>query len=189
MTVKQQQLLLAYLGFYRGQIDGIWGAQSKAAAEDFQRSFGGLGVTGTVEAQTQAALRKAVAEGMPEREAEDFWEGIRYFKREEFRCKCGRYCDGYPAQMQKDAVLVADRARAHFGKPGHVSSGLRCRQHNLNVGGVANSQHQYGEAVDLRIEGVGAGTLLAYLEQQPEVRYAYQIDGSHVHFDIPVRGR
>ena len=28
MTLKQKQALLAYLGFYDGPLDGIWGAKS-----------------------------------------------------------------------------------------------------------------------------------------------------------------
>lgn len=184
MTVKQQQLLLAYLGFYRGEIDGIWGPKSRAGAEEFQRRWGNLTVDGIVGEQTQAALRKAVAEGMPQKEVGDFWKEIRFFRREEFRCKCGRYCDGFPAEMEYAAVAVADRARGHFGKPGRVSSGLRCKQHNANCGGVENSRHLVGKAVDLRIDGVSGEELLAYLKGQPEVRYGYCIDGSHVHFDV-----
>ena len=64
-------------------------------------------------------------------------------------------------------------------------SGLRCRQHNANSGGVENSQHMSGEAVDLRIDGVSADTLLAFVRSQPEVRYAYKINSTNVHFDIP----
>lgn len=185
MTVKQVQHLLGFLGFYQGTVDGVFGEQSRAALESFQRRFGGLEVDGVPGEKTQAALRKAVAEGMPENSYEDFWEKIQFFTREEFRCKCGRYCNGFPAEMKPAVVLVAERARRHFGRPGHISSGLRCPQHNRNVGGVSNSQHQYGEAVDLRIEGVDAGELLAYLQKQPEVRYAYKIDSRYVHFDIP----
>jgi peptidoglycan hydrolase-like protein with peptidoglycan-binding domain len=35
MTVKQQQCLLCYLGFYSGLIDGKAGAATKAAAAKF----------------------------------------------------------------------------------------------------------------------------------------------------------
>ena len=40
MTIKQKQWQLYYLGYYGGQTDGIWGAQSKAAAIDFQKDHG-----------------------------------------------------------------------------------------------------------------------------------------------------
>lgn len=189
MTVKQKQCLLAYLGYYTGSIDGEWGPLSQAAASDFQREYGGLTIDGIIGGETEEALKTAVAQGMPEKET-DFWEEIEYFTREEFRCKCGGiYCDGYPAEMKREVVAVADRARKHFGRPGHVVSGLRCPQHNINSGGVTNSQHMYGEAVDLRIEGVTSETLLSFVRQQPEIRYAYQINATNVHFDIPKGAR
>jgi len=189
MTVKQAQHLLAYLGYYAGSVDGQWGPLSRGAASRFQQAYGGLTVDGVVGPETEAALKLAVANGMPEPEAEpeaDFWQGIRYFTREEFRCKCGgRYCDGFPAEMRRKVVQVADRAREHFGKPGHVVSGLRCPRHNADSGGVENSQHMSGEAIDLRIEGVSADALLAFVTAQPEIRYAYSINETNVHFDIP----
>lgn len=190
MTVKQKQCLLAYLGYYSGNIDGAWGQRSQTAAAAFQRDFGGLTVDGIIGSESESALKEAVINGMPIREPEDFWEEIDFFTREEFRCKCGgRYCSGYPAEMKREVVTVADRARKYFGSPGHVISGLRCQQHNANSGGVANSQHMYGEAVDLRIEGVSADTLLAFVQKQPEVRYAYKINSTNVHFDIPKGAR
>ena len=36
MTIRQKQWQLYYLGYYGGEIDGIWGSQSKAAAVHFQ---------------------------------------------------------------------------------------------------------------------------------------------------------
>ena len=183
MTAKQGQHLLGYLGFDVGAVDGIWGPKSRRAAGAFRRAWDGASVEGDLDGQLEALLKRAVAEGMPEA---DPWKGIRYFTREEFRCKCGgRYCDGFPAEMKVLAVQLADRAREHFGAPGHVVSGLRCRQHNANCGGVENSQHMSGEAVDLRIQGVSAGELLSFMQAQPEVRYAYKINETNVHFDIP----
>ena len=115
-----------------------------------------------------------------------FWPGIVYFKRKEMRCKCGgRYCNGFPAEPQQLLMELADRARKHFGRPAHVVSGLRCSRWNQIQGGVANSQHMYGEAMDIRIDGVSAERLLSWMKQQPEVRYCYAINSTNVHFDIP----
>lgn len=189
MTVKQIQNLLQYLGFYNGIPDGDFGPLSRQAVTDFQRAFG-LTADGDPGPETQKALTHAVAYGMPTREepepTSDWWDDIEYFTREEFRCKCaGLYCDGYPAEMQEKAVSIADAARKHFGRPAHVVSGLRCQEWNRLQGGVWNSQHRYGEAIDLRIDGVTADKLLAWLQQQKGVRYAYKINGTNVHFDIP----
>ncbi len=184
MTVRQCQHLLAYLGYYSGGIDGIWGSQSQEGMRQFQQDFGGLPVNGTAGPESEEALKAAVSQGMPPKE--DFWAEIRWFQETEFRCKCGgRYCDGYPARMQREVVLVADRAREYFGAPGHVISGLRCPQHNAASGGVANSRHMTGAAIDLRIDGVSAQKLLDFVKQQPEIRYAYAINGTNVHLDVP----
>ncbi len=190
MTVKQAQLLLGCLnldypgrGLDPGAADGIPGPRTQKALAAFQRASG-LRDDGKLCQDTALALRRAVCSGL---EAEtDWWQGIRHFTREEFRCKCGgRYCLGFPQEPRRAMVEIADDARAHFGKPGYVISGLRCQEHNSAVGGVENSQHIWGEACDLQIEGIPAETLLGYLQSRPGVRYAYQINDTNVHFDIP----
>ncbi len=192
MTVKQIQHLLAYLGYYGGTADGDWGAMSRAACTAFQKDWG-LTADGIAGQETQQALKHGVTYGITGngQDSGDFWGEIRHFTREEFRCQCGgRFCGGFPAEPQENMVRLADRAREHFGRPAYVVSGLRCRQHNANVGGVANSQHLYGEACDLQIPGVSGDTLLAWFRAQPGVRYAYKIEGSeNVHFDIPKGAR
>ena len=65
MTTKQRQNLLAYLGYYSGDIDGIYGQQTKEAVERFQEDFGGIVVDGLAGDETDKALRHAVAYGMP----------------------------------------------------------------------------------------------------------------------------
>ena len=189
MTIKQKQNLLAYLGYYKGKIDGIWGEKSTQATASFQDAFG-LDPDGVCGAETEKALKHAVAYGMPATKQEvtdgDFWDDIKYFKKSEFACKCGKYCNGYPDEMKKGVMTVADRTRAHFGATAIVTSGLRCKQHNANVGGVANSRHLTGRAMDFRIVGKTAEQVLAYVKQQPEIRYAYAIDSQHVHMDSDI---
>jgi hypothetical protein len=115
-----------------------------------------------------------------------FWDEIEYFTRDEFKCKCGgKYCNGFPHEPQEGMVRLADGARRHFGKPAIVISGLRDPVHNRNEGGVDSSQHIYGEACDIQIPGVSADTLLNWFQSQPGVRYAYAINATNVHFDIP----
>ena len=46
-------------------------------------------------------------------------------------------------------VKIADEIRNRIVKPIQINSGLRCKTHNANVGGVSNSQHLYGNAADL----------------------------------------
>jgi zinc D-Ala-D-Ala carboxypeptidase len=57
--------------------------------------------------------------------------------------------------MRLVAVKVFDPVRAHFGVPLRVSSFYRCRELNRLVGGVLNSQHVKGEAIDIDGDGCG----------------------------------
>ena len=200
MTMKQVQNLLQYLGYYEGNVDGIYGPMTRDATGEFQTAYATIGFDGIPGPETEAALIDAVATGKyfklapeetPEQpreepDSDDFWAGIKYFDREEFRCKCGgKYCDGFPAEPQPGMVYLADAAREYFGRPGRVVSGLRCSEWNRIQGGTDNSQHMYGEAVDLRIDGVSGADLLTFINKQPGVRYAYAINSTNVHIGIP----
>ena len=156
MTIKQKQCLLFYLGYYVGNIDGSWGTLSKTATKAFQKDFG-LTADGVCGTETEKALAHAVCYGMPVKKTETAsgWEGIKHFKKAEFACKCGKYCNGYPEDIDLKMVKYADAIRERIGKPIPINSGLRCKTHNANVGGVSNSQHLYGTAADL---GCPAGT-------------------------------
>jgi hypothetical protein len=46
---------------------------------------------------------------------------------------------------------VLEPLRQHYGKPIRITSGYRCPLLNEAVGGVGNSQHQWGEAADLSV--------------------------------------
>ena len=150
MTIKQKQALLFYLGYYVGNIDGDWGTLSKTATKAFQKDFG-LTPDGACGEKTEKALKHAVSYGMPAKKVETAsgWEGIKHFKKSEFACKCGKYCNSYPAEIDLKMVKWADAIRDRIGKPISINSGLRCKTHNANVGGVSNSQHLYGTAADL----------------------------------------
>lgn len=196
MTVKQKQCLLAYLGYYTGSIDGLWGGQSQKATEAFQRDYQ-LTVDGIFGDGTAKRIREVIASREAPTESQDtpstpegsktgtFWDEIRYFDREEFRCKCGgKYCNGFPAEPQEKLLRVADQVREHFGNTMPVSSGVRCPTHNANVGGVSNSRHLSGKAMDFCVSGFSAAMVLPYVQQQKNIRYAYAIDGYFVHMDI-----
>lgn len=188
MTVKQKQCLQEYLGCYDPEnsskvnnVDGIWGERSKEATRRFQSSYE-LVSDGIFGPLTEAEILEAVHEG---KRPGINWDEVKYFGRGEFMCNCGgKYCGGFPAEPAALLVKTADKVRGHFGRTAMVSSGVRCQQHNKNVGGVANSRHLTGKAMDFRVEGKTAAEVLAYVQQQPQVRYAYAIDGNYVHMDV-----
>lgn len=197
MTVTQRQHLLAYLGYYVGKADGIWGTLSKTACAAFQKDRE-LASDGSGNSETDKALKQAVAndlfksEPVEETETGGFWDHIRYWKREEFRCKCGgKYCNGFPAEPDQTLVELVDDIREKAGAPGHRSSGIRCTVHNQRSGGVANSKHLQGKALDFYIEGLSGAQLLQMAQADPRTSYAYQIRDSktgnltdYVHVDV-----
>lgn len=187
MTIEQKQCLLYYLGYYTGNIDGDWGKKSKEATEKFQRAYGleddGVFGTNTEKKILSVIYNSTKPTASTTTQTKDWWDEIEYFDRSEFACKCGK-CGGYPVEPKEKLIKVADRVRKHFGKPATVSSGVRCSQHNANVGGVSNSRHLSGKAMDFSVQGVSGSTLLNYVQKQPEIRYSHIIEGNWVHMDI-----
>lgn len=183
MDIKQKQHLLAYLGYYTLEVDGIWGDGSKAATEHFQGDYG-LDADGIFGPLTEARIKEVIATGEEPKQPVDPWEGIKHFTRDEFKCKCGKYCDGHPAEVKAELLKNADRVREYFNSPVIVSSGVRCKQHNANVGGVETSRHLQGKAMDFCVRNFSAATVLAYVQSLPGIRYAYAIDRNYVHMDV-----
>ena len=199
MTTKQIQHLLGYLGYYTSIPDGIWGGKSEEATRAFQRDYG-LEADGICGVATEKALKSAVA-GLMEKvdnaeppakdaEEESWWSEIRWFRPQEFACKCGQYhapyCSGFPARPKERLVRIADALRDRLGVPVEIVSGIRCPQHNKDSGGVANSQHMDGTAADIHARGVSTDVVERTLDEIGGVRYHYHIQGSNnVHFDVP----
>lgn len=76
------------------------------------------------------------------------WTQIKHFKKSEFDCKCGCGLNN----INFDFVKKLDDARTIANAPFFVSSGCRCSAYNKRVGGVENSAHVCGFAVDIRAE-------------------------------------
>ena len=190
MTNTQKQRQLQFLGYYNGKIDGIWGNQSIAATKAFQADHG-LTVDGIFGRQTETKTIElvvaiqlqigATVDGLVGSETiskykayqdkktdsdGDWWGQIKYFKRDEFRCKCGKYCNGFPVEPAEDLVKLLDTVREHYGKPFTPSSAIRCKQHNANENGANDSRHLYGDAADIPAYyfGVTPKQLYDYLE-------------------------
>lgn len=102
------------------------------------------------------------------------WANFKNFKKTEFQCKCGKkYCNGYPHEIAYSLVEVMQRLRDRYGKSVKITSGLRCKTHNKNVGGTANSKHPLGQAADFSFSGMNKNEVIAWLKKQPEYSYAY----------------
>ena len=85
------------------------------------------------------------------------------FKVREFYCRDG----SDPIFVDSELVQCLQKIRNHFGKPVHITSGYRTAAYNArkDVGGAKFSQHQYGKAADIWIDGVSVDTLANYIDQ------------------------
>jgi uncharacterized protein YcbK (DUF882 family) len=73
------------------------------------------------------------------------WENVKHFKKEEFECKCGCGLNN----INDDFVRMLDSARFFTKIPFKINCGVRCEKHNKEVGGVEDSAHCKGLAVDI----------------------------------------
>lgn len=70
----------------------------------------------------------------------------RFFAEAEFACrdKCGM-----PVLVDPELLRRLDELRSAYGKPLHVTSGMRCSRQNARAGGEKGSEHLTGEAADI----------------------------------------
>lgn len=99
------------------------------------------------------------------------------FTPDEFICDCGK-CTGYPTYMRANMLRLIQNVRNKYNKPVYVTSALRCAYENKSVGGVPNSRHLTGQAVDYYINGVtttlaGRKQLIKFLTSLPKHDYSY----------------
>ena len=75
---------------------------------------------------------------------------IQYFKLSEFDGKNekGERIPGTGGNIRASTLIKCDELRVRFGKPLIVASGYRTPERNKQVGGVKNSSHLLGYAVD-----------------------------------------
>lgn len=100
------------------------------------------------------------------------------FWRHEFACRCG--C-GYDT-VDVETLRILQAARTHFGARVTVNSGARCRSHNAAVGGTKGSQHLYGRAADVQVDGYTPDEVAAWVaEHYPEASIG--IYKTFVHID------
>lgn len=142
-TVKKLQECLLKAGYDLGKwkADGIWGKDTDKGFRAFQKNHNLIvdGIAGPLSLY------------------ELMWYNYPHFRKSEFRCKCGRYCNGYPVRVDENLLVLLEKLRKEAGnKPVIINSGLRCKNHNKNVGGSSGSQHLKGTAADIKVFGVSA---------------------------------
>lgn len=105
----------------------------------------------------------------------------QHFDREEFACKCGR-CD----QDTIDYKLIEEleHLRQVVAEPITITSGNRCYEHNLAVGGAPKSKHLFGIAADIKVKGWSPTDIYNLLNQLYSDEYGLKEYSGWVHFDV-----
>ena len=102
------------------------------------------------------------------------------FKVSEFACKDG----SDTVFISLGLVSVLQQIRDHFAKPVIINSAYRNDSYNKKVGGADYSQHKYGTAADIHINGVSPATIAAYVETIMPNSGGIGIYRDFVHVDV-----
>lgn len=73
---------------------------------------------------------------------------LKYFKKEEFKCSCGK-CNG---NIEFRLGVMLDLARKFAGVSFKITSGFRCLEYNGLIGSNDTSSHIKGLAVDILVK-------------------------------------
>lgn len=103
----------------------------------------------------------------------------KYFDRDEFSCKCS--C-GF-ATVDVELLEVLTDVREFFDAPIVITSGCRCYEHNISVGGSKNSKHVQGIASDFYVKGIHEDTVADYLETKYNNKYGIGRYDGRTHID------
>lgn len=78
------------------------------------------------------------------------------------------YCHDGSDKILIDSELVdiLQSIRDAFGRAVTINSAYRNAEYNAKVGGASNSQHVYGKAADIRVEGVPPFAVAAWMEKR-----------------------
>ena len=102
------------------------------------------------------------------------------FKVKEFACTDG----SDPIFIDSDLVNVLQKIRAHFGKAVTITSAYRTPGRNKAVGGETYSQHLYGKAADIKVNGVTPKKVAAYAETLLKNKGGIGIYSTFTHIDV-----
>ena len=108
------------------------------------------------------------------------------FKVKEFACKDG----SDTILISSELVTLLQKVRTHFGKALYINSAYRTEVYNKQIGGSQYSQHKYGMAADIRIDGVTPKKVAEYLETLIPNKGGIGIYKTFCHIDVrSVRAR
>jgi len=105
---------------------------------------------------------------------------MKYFKLEEFDSPDE---PGSGKHMHQEILYMLDAVRKEYGKPIKINSGYRTEARNKKIGGVPNSSHLKGLAVDISCKSSKDRFALVNLLLKAGFK-RIGIAGSFIHVDI-----
>lgn len=88
-----------------------------------------------------------------------------HFKVREFYCRDG----SDPIFVDTELVEVLEKIRTHFNKPVTITSAFRTASWNDKLNKTSKaakySQHLYGKAADIQVQGISVETVYAYTDK------------------------
>lgn len=145
-SIENRQKYLKSQGLYNGKIDGKENSELKAAYLKLQKKY----------------MRKQDCDGIYGPNTDKVLLNLarvtkrcKNFTLTEFKCECGgRFCTGYPAYLDTNLLDNIQKVRTKYGQPVTITSGLRCKGYNSELGGsISNSRHMTGKALDFYVPG------------------------------------
>lgn len=86
--------------------------------------------------------------------------------------------------LKPELVAILDQAREIAGVPFSIASGLRTPSQNTSAGGVANSSHLTGDAVDIQCTDNQKRSKMLWGLMHFRDKLFIEIAGRHIHVDI-----
>lgn len=102
------------------------------------------------------------------------------FKVNEFACNDG----SDPVFISPELVKILQEIRNHFKAPITINSGFRTVTKNKAVGGATNSQHLYGMAADITVDGVAPSKVYAYADSLMPYTGGVGLYSTFTHVDV-----
>jgi len=103
----------------------------------------------------------------------------QHFRLSEFACPCCMRVILHPKLLKKLIEL-----REIIERPIYITSGYRCPEYNQKIGGVVNSYHLIGLAVDIKVKDINLIELLEVCENIDFTGIGFYEKKNFLHLDI-----
>lgn len=188
LSIKDRQKYLKKIGLYKGKIDKIEGKGTKNAYRYLNVIFLNKN-SDKYTNESDSKLRIIYKSYCKSKYMKtDDWKLFKDFKENEFKCTCkGKYCDGYNGRKNKcyiKLIMLLQYIRNYYDKSVYISSGVRCKKRNQQVGGVKNSKHLVFKASDIKVENLKASQVYKVIKNMPLVDYTYIITTYYIHVNV-----